>query len=129
MKAQTLGDNSQMEFMRGRRILEINPNHPIIQDLNVACKDTPNNPRAQAMVNLLHETALLSSGFTPENPAEFGARVYEMMGLALIGKQGGEEKAESVEQSTPSEEGATSEVPSEVVEASEVIAERDPWQS
>lgn len=65
----------------------------------------------------------------PENPAEFGARVYEMMGLALIGKQGGEEKAESVEQSTPSEEGATSEVPSEVVEASEVIAERDPWQS
>lgn len=36
MKAQTLGDNSQMEFMRGRRILEINPNHPIIQDLNVS---------------------------------------------------------------------------------------------
>lgn len=35
MKAQTLGDNSQMEFMRGRRILEINPTHPIIQDLNV----------------------------------------------------------------------------------------------
>ena len=25
-----------MEFMRGRRILEINPNHPIIQDLNVS---------------------------------------------------------------------------------------------
>lgn len=35
MKAQTLGDTSQMEFMRGRRILEINPKHPIIQDLNV----------------------------------------------------------------------------------------------
>ncbi|KAJ6768594.1 HEAT SHOCK PROTEIN 90 FAMILY MEMBER [Salix koriyanagi] len=35
MKAQTLGDQSSLEFMRGRRILEINPDHPIIKDLNV----------------------------------------------------------------------------------------------
>ncbi|KAA8529284.1 hypothetical protein F0562_033917 [Nyssa sinensis] len=35
MKAQTLGDTSTLEFMRGRRILEINPDHPIIKDLNV----------------------------------------------------------------------------------------------
>jgi len=35
MKAQTLGDTSSLEFMRGRRILEINPDHPIIKDLNV----------------------------------------------------------------------------------------------
>jgi hypothetical protein len=35
MKAQTLGDQSSLEFMRGRRILEINPDHPIIKDMNV----------------------------------------------------------------------------------------------
>lgn len=35
MKAQTLGDTASLEFMRGRRILEINPDHPIIKDLNV----------------------------------------------------------------------------------------------
>ena len=35
MKAQTLGDTSTLEFMRGRRILEVNPDHPIIKDLNV----------------------------------------------------------------------------------------------
>lgn len=35
MKAQALGDTSSLEFMRGRRILEINPDHPIIKDLNV----------------------------------------------------------------------------------------------
>jgi heat shock protein beta len=121
MKAQTLGDNSQMEFMRGRRILEINPNHPIIQDLNSACKDTPRNPRAQAMANLLYETALLSSGFTPENPAEFGARVYEMMGLALAGQNNAA--------ANKTEETSSSEGSSEVVEASEVLTENDPWQS
>jgi HSP90 family molecular chaperone len=35
MKAQTLGDTSSLEFMRGRRIFEINPDHPIVKDLNV----------------------------------------------------------------------------------------------
>jgi Hsp90 protein len=38
MKAQTLGDTSSLEFMRGRRIFEINPDHPIIKDLNVRLK-------------------------------------------------------------------------------------------
>lgn len=36
MKAQALGDTSSLEFMRGRRILEINPDHPIVKDLNVS---------------------------------------------------------------------------------------------
>lgn len=36
MKAQALGDTSSLEFMRGRRILELNPDHPIIKDLNVS---------------------------------------------------------------------------------------------
>lgn len=36
MKAQTLGDSSSLEFMRGRRVFEINPEHPIIKDLNVS---------------------------------------------------------------------------------------------
>jgi heat shock protein beta len=37
MKAQAMGaDPQQMEYMRGRKILEINPNHPIIKDLDVS---------------------------------------------------------------------------------------------
>ena len=34
MKAQ-MRDSSEMEYMRARRILEINPSHPIIKDLFV----------------------------------------------------------------------------------------------
>jgi len=48
MKAQTLGDTSSLEFMRGRRIFEINPDHPIIKDLNVRiviCDSPFNNNR------------------------------------------------------------------------------------
>jgi heat shock protein beta len=68
----------------------------------------------------------------PENPAEFGARVYEMMGLALAGKNNAQakEKVEGQGQKQTEEPSSdASETPSEVVEASEVITENDPWQS
>lgn len=68
----------------------------------------------------------------PENPAEFGARVYEMMGLALAGQNNAqaEEKVEwEGKKQTEEASSSPSETPSEVVEASEVITENDPWQS
>lgn len=116
MKAQTLGDSSHMDFMRGQRILEINPNHPIVQDLNRTSKVAPQSSQSQKILDLLYETALLSSGYTPESPAEFGAKVYEMMSLALAGK-------------SESTAGEPSTSQAEVVEASEVITENDPWKS
>lgn len=35
MKSQTMGDTTSLEYMRGRRVFEINPEHPIIKNLNV----------------------------------------------------------------------------------------------
>lgn len=89
MKAQTMGDTSSMEFMRSRRILEINPEHTIIKSLNAACKDAPKSQDALKAIDLLYDTALISSGFTPENPAELGGKIYTMMDIALAGKWAG----------------------------------------
>lgn len=86
MKAQTLGEPSSLEFMRGRRVFEINPEHPIIRDLNAACRANPDDAEALKAVDLLYDTALVSSGFTPDNPAELGRKLYEMMSTALSGK-------------------------------------------
>lgn len=88
MKAQSLGDTSSMAFMHGRRILEINPDHPIIKSLNAACKEAPQNPDALRAIDLLYNTALISSGYTPDNPAEVGGKIYNMMDVALAGKWG-----------------------------------------
>jgi heat shock protein 90kDa beta len=33
MQAQTLSDNKQAAYMKGKRVLEINPRHPIIKEL------------------------------------------------------------------------------------------------
>lgn len=111
MKAQSLGDTSSMSFMHGRRILEINPDHPIIQSLNAACKEDPQNPDALRAIDLLYNTALISSGYTPENPAEVGGKIYNMMDAALAGKW-----------RAPSSEAANVDAPqlfSEVVEPAE----------
>ncbi|KAJ6816514.1 heat shock protein 90-6, mitochondrial-like [Iris pallida] len=86
MKAQTLGNPDSLEFMRGRRVFEINPEHQIIRDLHVACKTCPDNPEAQRAIDLLYDTALMSSGFTPEDPSQLSGKIYEMMGTALSGK-------------------------------------------
>ena len=35
MKAQSAGDTTSLEFMKGRRVFEINPDHSIIKNINV----------------------------------------------------------------------------------------------
>ncbi|KAK1317621.1 Heat shock protein 81-1 [Acorus calamus] len=131
MKAQTLGDTSSLEFMRGRRILEINPDHPIIKDLNAACKNEPGSSEAKRAVDLLYDTALISSGFTPDSPAELGNKIYEMMAIALGGRWGRSESEEGGV-AGEAESGASIEVgevaEAEVVEPSEVRMESDPWK-
>ncbi|KAJ6831865.1 heat shock protein 90-6, mitochondrial-like [Iris pallida] len=86
MRAQTLGNPDSLEFMRGRRVFEINPEHQIIRNLHVACKTCPDNPEAERAIDLLYDTALISSGFTPEDPSQLSGKIYEMMGMALSGK-------------------------------------------
>ncbi|KAH0899512.1 hypothetical protein HID58_049080 [Brassica napus] len=124
MKAQALGDTSSLEFMRGRRILEINPDHPIIKDLNAACKNAPESSEATRVVDLLYDTAIIPSGFTPDNPAELGDKIYEMMAMAVGGRWGRVEE----EESSSVGEGDEKDGEAEVVELSEVRAESDPWQ-
>ncbi|GAB4840179.1 hypothetical protein Ancab_020944 [Ancistrocladus abbreviatus] len=130
MKAQTLGDTSSLEFMRGRRILEINPDHPIIKDLNAACKNAPESNDAKKAVELLYDTALVSSGFSPDSPAELGNKIYEMMTMALGGRWGRVEEGSNAPEDDTShfDESAGEVSEAEVVEPSEVRAESDPWQ-
>jgi heat shock protein beta len=87
-----------------------------LSTLQHTSKSNPQSAQSKQMLDLLYETALLSSGYTPESPAEFGAKVYEMMSLALAGKS-----------ESAIEEPSTGDA--EVIEASEVITENDPWKS
>lgn len=48
--------------MKGKRILEINPRHPLIQQVKDRFEADPENGPS-ALAKILYETALLESGF------------------------------------------------------------------
>ena len=49
--------------MKGKRILEVNPRHPLIQQVKDKFEAEPDNAANGALAQLLYETALLESGF------------------------------------------------------------------
>ncbi|KAL3131506.1 Heat shock protein 90-5, chloroplastic [Trebouxia sp. C0009 RCD-2024] len=80
MKTQAMGDSRAMEYMRGRRTLEVNPDHPVIASLKARYDEHGDSDEdSEAMTELLYETSLLTSGFSVESPKEFANRIYGMM--------------------------------------------------
>lgn len=77
MKAQALGDSQAAEYMKGRRSLEINPQHPIIKSL--ADKVTLESSELKDQISLLYDAALLTGGYPIESPKAFADRIYSIM--------------------------------------------------
>uniref|UniRef100_UPI00359026E4 heat shock protein HSP 90-alpha n=1 Tax=Myxine glutinosa TaxID=7769 RepID=UPI00359026E4 len=83
MKAQALRDNSTMGYMAAKKHLEINPEHPIVDSLRCKAEADKNDKSVKDLVILLYETALLSSGFSLEEPQTHANRIYRMIKLGL----------------------------------------------
>ncbi|KAF3443286.1 hypothetical protein FNV43_RR12968 [Rhamnella rubrinervis] len=86
MKSQTVGDASSLEFMRSRRVFEINPENPIIRRLDDAIKNNPDDRNARKFIDILYGSALVTSGFTPEDPAELAGNLHELMHMVIEGR-------------------------------------------
>uniref|UniRef100_A0A8C7EWH3 Heat shock protein HSP 90-beta n=1 Tax=Neovison vison TaxID=452646 RepID=A0A8C7EWH3_NEOVI len=83
MKAQALPDNSTMGYMMAKKHLEINPDHPIVETLRQKAEADKNDKAVKDLVVLMFETALLSSGFSLEDPQTHSNRIYCMIKLGL----------------------------------------------
>ena len=82
MKAQALSGNDMM-FMASKKILEINPDHPIIQELKTKSELNVSDTTVKDLTHLMYETSLLSSGFTLDEPSLFANRIHRMIKLGL----------------------------------------------
>lgn len=83
MRAQALGDAEKQSYMKGKRILEVNPRHPLIQQVKDKFESDPKNTATGALAKILYETALLESGFQVKSPKAFNQRIYSLIKDAM----------------------------------------------
>ena len=62
-----------------KRILELNPDHPVIETMNGLIASDKKNPKLAAYSELLYDQALLTEGIAIKDPARFARLVTDLM--------------------------------------------------
>uniref|UniRef100_M4D200 Histidine kinase/HSP90-like ATPase domain-containing protein n=1 Tax=Brassica campestris TaxID=3711 RepID=M4D200_BRACM len=83
MQSQTLSDAKKQAYMRGKRVLEINPRHPIIKELKDRVASHPEDKSVKETAQLMYQTALIESGFILNDPKDFAGRIYNSVKSSL----------------------------------------------
>jgi len=95
IRSQTFGDHEKHQYMASKKIMEINPHHPIIKEFKRKVEDgvTLSDRSFNDLANLIYDAALINSGFIATETTEFANRIHRVVSLGL-----------GVEDTTPPEE-------------------------
>lgn len=79
MRAQAFSDQERTKMMLSKKTMELNPRHPIIENLLHMVQDHPADEQTKNYASLIYDTALLNSGFYMDEPTTFASRMYSLM--------------------------------------------------
>lgn len=83
MMAQPLTDPKTMMWMKGKKIWELNWNHPVVRRCHEIFSETPDTTDENLVkkIRLLYQSSLLSAGYPIEGSAEFINHVVECLSV------------------------------------------------
>merc|ERR1711968_400375 len=79
MQSQAFADNKRTQYLVSKKTLEINPRHPIVVELLKRAEEAPEDEGTKDLAWILHDTALLNSGFSVQDAAGFSSRMYRTL--------------------------------------------------
>eukprot|EP01024_Parvocaulis_polyphysoides_P031048 TRINITY_DN2814_c1_g2_i2.p1 TRINITY_DN2814_c1_g2~~TRINITY_DN2814_c1_g2_i2.p1 ORF type:complete len:845 (-),score=172.46 TRINITY_DN2814_c1_g2_i2:616-3051(-) len=107
MRAQQMSDQKSMEYMKGKKIMEVNPDHEMIIHLQrmVRTGQELQIQQASGVIEVIYQTSLLTSGFSIEDPKVYSLQVYSLMAALMEAENSYNEPAEAQVQPTLESQG------------------------
>jgi len=85
-RSQALSDQRarrMYSYATGQRVLELNPRHPIVKQLLNKVVEDDESPEAEDIATVLYDAAILSSGYSLDEPSDFTVRIHKMIASNL----------------------------------------------
>ena len=83
MRAQTFANQDNIKAMAAQKTLELNPRHPLINELNKMVQESPDDENTKDMVTLIYDAAIMTSGFIHDDADNFAMRMYRTMANSM----------------------------------------------